>query len=68
MYVIYLVDALLILAMMFFLVLPITDRKTVRMRLCALGVLAAMFAASVTYPFGFALKARLSHAVLTSSN
>jgi hypothetical protein len=42
-----LVDALLILAMMFFLFLPITDRRTVRMRLCMLCALLAVFSASV---------------------
>lgn len=43
-----LIDALLILAMMFFLFLPITDRRTVRMKLCVLCALVAVFAASVT--------------------
>ena len=40
----FLVDALLILAMMFFLFLPITDRKTARMKLCMLCALCALFA------------------------
>ena len=44
----FLVDALLILAMMFFLFLPITDRKTVRMKLCMLCALLAVFSVSVT--------------------
>ena len=44
----FLVDALLILAMIFFLFLPITDRKTVRMKLCMLCALLAMFSVSVT--------------------
>ena len=44
----FLVDALLILAMIFFLFLPITDRKTVRMKLCMLCALQAMFSVSVT--------------------
>jgi len=43
-----LVDALLMLAMMFFLFLPITDRKTVQMKLCVLCALGIVFAASVT--------------------
>jgi hypothetical protein len=43
-----LVDALLFLAMMFFLFLPIADRRTVQMRLFVLCALAAVFAASVT--------------------
>lgn len=47
-----LIDLLLVLAMMFFLFLPITDRKTVRMKLCVLGVLVALFAAAVTRTHG----------------
>ena len=43
-----LVDVLLVLAMLFFLFLPITDRKTARMKLCMLCALTAIFAASVT--------------------
>jgi hypothetical protein len=42
-------DALLIVAMLFFIFLPITDRKTVRMKLCVIFAIAAMFAASVTH-------------------
>jgi hypothetical protein len=41
-------DALLVLAMMFFLFLPISDRRTVTMRLCTLCVIAASLVASVT--------------------
>jgi hypothetical protein len=44
----FLIDALLILAMMFFLFLPITDRKTVRMKLCVLCALMVVFAAMAT--------------------
>lgn len=44
----FVVDMLLILAMMFSLFLPITDRRTVRMRLCMLCALLALFSASVT--------------------
>lgn len=44
----FLVDALLILAMLFFLFLPITDRRTVRMRLCVLCAFLAVFSVSVT--------------------
>jgi hypothetical protein len=43
-----LIDALLILTMMFFLFLPITDRRTVQMKLCVLCALLVVFAASVT--------------------
>ena len=44
----FLIDALLILAMLFFLFLPITDRRTVRMRLCMLCALLAVFSVSIT--------------------
>lgn len=43
-----LVDVLLIVGMMFFLFLPISDRRTVRMRLCMLCALLALFSVSVT--------------------
>jgi hypothetical protein len=43
-----LVDALLVLAMLFFLFLPITDRKTVRMKLIVVCALMAVFTVSVT--------------------
>jgi hypothetical protein len=43
------IDALLVVAMLFFLFLPITDRKTVRMKLCVLCAIAAALAASVTW-------------------
>lgn len=44
-----LVDALLILATLFFLFLPITDRRTVRMRLCMVCALLAVFSVSVIH-------------------
>lgn len=44
----FLIDALLVLAMLFFLFLPITDRKTVQMKLAVLCALLALFGASVT--------------------
>jgi hypothetical protein len=43
-----LIDALLVLAMLFFLFLPITDRKTVWMKLIVLCALLAVFTVSVT--------------------
>jgi len=43
------VDALLIVAMMFFLFLPITDRKTVRMKLFVVCAIATVLAVSVTW-------------------
>ncbi|MCK1395448.1 hypothetical protein [Bradyrhizobium sp. 1] len=44
----FLIDALLILAMLFFLFLPISDRRTVQMRLCMVCVLLAVFSVSIT--------------------
>jgi hypothetical protein len=41
-------DALLVVAMLFFLFLPICDRRTVTMRLCVVCILAAGLAASFT--------------------
>jgi hypothetical protein len=42
------VDMLLVLAMLFFLFLPITDRRTVRMKLVMLCALLGVFTLSVT--------------------
>ncbi len=44
----YLINALLILAMMFIFFLPITDFKTVRMKLCVLCALGLVLTVSVT--------------------
>jgi hypothetical protein len=44
------VDVLLMLAMLFFLVLPMMDRKSMWMRLWALGGLVAIFAVSLAHP------------------
>ena len=44
----YLINALLILAMLFIFFLPITDYKTVRMKLCVLCALGLVLTASVT--------------------
>jgi hypothetical protein len=44
----YLINALLFLAMMFVLFLPITDYKTARMKLCVLCALALVLTVSVT--------------------
>jgi hypothetical protein len=43
----YLVNALLIVAMLFIFFLPITDYRTVRMKLCVLGALALVLTVSV---------------------
>jgi hypothetical protein len=44
-----LIDVLLVLALLFFLFLPITDRKTVRMKICVLGVLLGALVISATW-------------------
>ena len=44
----YLINALLIIAMLFIFFLPITDFKTVRMKLWVLGALALVLTVSVT--------------------
>ena len=44
-----LIDVLLVLAFLFFLFLPITDRKTVQMKICVLGLLLAVFIMSATW-------------------
>ena len=45
------IDGLIVLAMMFFLVLPITDAKTVQMKLSVVSSLAALLAVSVVAPY-----------------
>ncbi len=45
----FLIDALLIAAILFFLFLPITDRRTVQMKLAMLCALFALFAMSATH-------------------
>jgi hypothetical protein len=44
----YLINALLILAMLFIFFLPITDYKTVRMKLCVWCALGLVLTVSVT--------------------
>jgi hypothetical protein len=46
----YLLYGLLILAMIFFLVLPITDARTARMKLSVLSSLGVLLAVSVVVP------------------
>jgi hypothetical protein len=46
----YLIYGLIILAMMFFLVLPITDAKTVRMKLSVVSSLGLLLAVSMIVP------------------
>ncbi|MBR1133553.1 hypothetical protein [Bradyrhizobium iriomotense] len=45
----FLIDALLVLAMLFFVLLPMTDRRTVHMRLCTFFVLVAAVAVSIAH-------------------
>jgi 4-amino-4-deoxy-L-arabinose transferase-like glycosyltransferase len=45
-----LVDGLIVLAIIFFLVLPITDEKTVRMKLSVLSGLGVLLAVLVVVP------------------
>jgi hypothetical protein len=44
----YVINAVLVVAMLFIFFLPITDYKTVRMKLCVLCALALVLTASVT--------------------
>jgi hypothetical protein len=44
----YVVYSVLVIAMLFIFFLPITDYKTVRMKLCVLCALAVVLALSVT--------------------
>jgi hypothetical protein len=46
----YLLHGVLILAMLFFLVLPITDARTARMKLSVVSCLGALLAISVMLP------------------
>jgi hypothetical protein len=46
----YLLDSLLIVAMIFFFVLPITDARTARMKLSVVGSLGILLAVSVVVP------------------
>jgi hypothetical protein len=44
----YVINAVLVMAMLFIFFLPITDYKTVRMKLCVFCALALVLTASVT--------------------
>jgi hypothetical protein len=44
----YVINAVLVIAMLFIFFLPITDYKTVRMKLCAFCALALVLTGSVT--------------------
>ena len=46
----YLLDGLLIVAMLFFFVLPITDARTARMKLSVVSSLGLLLAVSVVAP------------------
>jgi len=63
----YAADLMLVAAMLFFLFLPITDRRTVMMKLGMIGVIAALFAVSATRARGPEL-AHLPRSMVVSSN
>ena len=65
---IYVLDLALLLASLFFLFLPITDRRTVIMRLSMMAVIAALFAGSVMTAQGPSLIAHRLQTVAMSSN
>lgn len=46
----FLVDGVIILAMLFFFALPITDAKTVRMKLSVVSSLGVLLAVSIVVP------------------
>jgi hypothetical protein len=46
----YLIDGLIVLAIAFFFVLPMTDAKTARMKLSVVSSLAVLLAVSVVVP------------------
>ena len=46
----YLIDGLIVLVMMFFFALPITDAKTVRMKLSVVSCLGLLLAVTVVVP------------------
>jgi len=46
----YLIDGLIILAMAFFFVLPMTDARTVRMKLSVVSCLGVLLVVSVAVP------------------
>jgi hypothetical protein len=55
----YLIQVLLGFVLLFFLFLPITDRRTVMMKLGMMAVIAALFTVSITRAHGPRLFARL---------
>ena len=56
-------DIFLVLALLFFLFLPITDRKTVMMKLGMMAVIAALFAVSTTNVYSPDVRARTAQAL-----
>jgi hypothetical protein len=61
-------DLLLVLALLFFLFLPITDRRTVIMRLSMIAVIAGLFAGSIMMAQGPSLIAYQPQSVAINSN
>ena len=61
-------DLMLVLALLLFLFLPITDRRTVMMKLAMMTVIATLFAGSVAMTRGSPPTPRLPRAVAMSGN
>jgi hypothetical protein len=61
-------DLMLVLALLFFLFLPISDRRTVIMRLGMMSVIATLFVVSVTGAHGPSQIAQLPQTVAMGSN
>lgn len=59
----YAIDTTLVVATLFFLFLPITDRKTARMKLGMVAVTASLFVASVIHTQSFASSGQAPRAV-----
>jgi len=65
---IYVLDLALLLASLFFLFLPITDRRTVVMKLCMMTATAVLFACSALLAAGPAMIGHQPQAVAMSRN
>jgi hypothetical protein len=61
-------DLTLVLALLFFLLLPITDRRTVIMRLSMMAVIAALFVGSIMTAQAPSLTAHFAQTMAMSSN
>ncbi len=61
-------NVFLALALLFFLFLPITDRKTVIMKLGMMAIIAVLFTVSVAGSYGPDLRVRTTQALLLNRN